>query len=107
MAVGESPKVAISSPAQYCGLRLRWDTRIRELPEKYEVLRRWLNQEYTRGQRLAGLAHKIFKAASEAGSARRGGEADGLTGTCELDHVVPVRQAFAGSSSMEHQLILP
>ena len=32
MAVGESPKVAISSPAQYCGLRLRRGTRIRELP---------------------------------------------------------------------------
>ena len=29
MAVGESPKVAISSPAQYCGLRLRRGTRIR------------------------------------------------------------------------------
>ena len=30
MAAGESPKVAISSPAQYCGLRLRRGTRIRE-----------------------------------------------------------------------------
>ena len=62
MAAGESPKVAISSPAQYCGLRLRRGTRIRELPEEHEVLRRWceaLNQEY-RGQRLAGLAHEIF-----------------------------------------------
>ena len=28
MAAGESPKVAISSPAQYCGLRLRRGTRI-------------------------------------------------------------------------------
>ena len=51
-------------------------------------------------------------AQGEAGSARRGGEAEdlaaqdgkcalcgcGLTaGACELDHVVPVRQAFAGS----------
>ena len=54
--------MAISSPAQYCGLRLRRGTRIRELPEEHEVLRRWcevLNQEY-RGQRLAGLAHEIF-----------------------------------------------
>ena len=62
MAVGESPKVAISSPAQYCGLRLRRGTRIRELPEEHEVLQRWceaLGQEY-RGQRLAGLAHEIF-----------------------------------------------
>ena len=41
MAAGESPKVAISSPAQYCGLRLRRGTRIRELPEEHEVLRRW------------------------------------------------------------------
>ena len=116
MAAGESPKVAISSPAQYCGLRLRRGTRIRELPEEHEVLRRWceaLNQEY-RGQRLAGLAHEIFlkllKAKREVpGAAERqqtlaaqGGKCAlcgcGLTaGTCELDHVVPVRQAFAGS----------
>ena len=115
MAAGESPKVAISSPAQYCGLRLRRGTRIRELPEEHEVLRRWreaLNQEY-RGQRLAGLAHEIFlkllKAKREVpGAAERqktlaaqDGKCAlcgcGLTGTCELDHVVPVRQAFAGS----------
>ena len=54
MAVGESPKVAISSPAQYCGLRLRRGTRI-ELPEEHEVLRRWCE-----ALRLAGLAHEIF-----------------------------------------------
>ena len=115
MAVGESPKVAISSPAQYCGLRLRRGTRIRELPEEHEVLRRWceaLNQEY-RGQRLAGLAHEIFlkllKAKREVpGAAERqktlaaqDGKCAlcgcGLTGACELDHVVPVRQAFVGS----------
>ena len=41
MAVGESPKVAISSPAQYCGLRLRRGTRIRELLEEHEALQRW------------------------------------------------------------------
>ena len=105
MAAGESPKVTISSRRR----RLRWGTRIREL------LRRWceaLNQEY-RGQRLAGLAHEIFlkllKAKREVpGAAERqktlaaqdGKRAlcgCGLTGTCELDHVVPVRQAFAGS----------
>ena len=117
MAAGESPKVAISSPAQYCGLRLRRGTRIRELPEEHEVLRRWceaLNQEY-RGQRLAGLAHEIFlkllKAKREVpGAAERQktlAAQDGkralcgcglTTGTCELDHVVPVRQAFAGSA---------
>ena len=115
MAAGESPKVAISSPAQYCGLRLRRGTRIRELPEEHEVLQRWceaLGQEY-RGQRLAGLAHEIFlkllKAKREVpGAAERqktlaaqDGKCAlcgcGLTGTCELDHVVPVRQAFAGS----------
>ena len=47
---------------RYCGLRLRRGTRIRELPEEHEVLRRWceaLGQQY-RGQRLAGLAHEIF-----------------------------------------------
>ena len=106
MAAGESPKMAISSPAQYCGLRLRRGTRIRELPEEHEV------QEY-RGQRLAGLAHEIFlkllKAKREVpGAAERqktlaaqDGKCAlcgcGLTGACELDHVVPVRQAFAGS----------
>ena len=58
MAAGESPKVAISSPAQYCGLRLRRGTRIRELPQKHEVLRRWC--EALGHQRLAGLAHEIF-----------------------------------------------
>ena len=115
MAAGESPKVAISSPAQYCGLRLRRDTRIRELPEEHEVLRRWceaLNQEY-RGQRLAGLAHEIFlkllKAKREVpGAAERQQTLAAQDGKCalcgwelttgsELDHVVPVRQAFAGS----------
>ena len=115
MAVGESPKVAISSPAQYFGLRLRRGTRIRELPE-HEVLRRWceaLGQEY-RGQRLAGLAREIFlkllKAKREvpgaAGRQKTLAAQDGkcalcgcglTAGTCELDHVVPVRQAFAGS----------
>ena len=79
------------------------------------MLRKWceaLNQEY-RGQRLAGLAHEIFlkllKAKREVpGAAERqktlaaqDGKCAlcgcGLTGTCELDHVVPVRQAFAGS----------
>ena len=42
--------------------------RYRESPEEHEVLRRWC---------------EAFGC--------------GLTGTCELDHVVPVRQAFAGS----------
>ena len=80
------------------------------------MLRRWceaLGQEH-RGQRLAGLAREIFlkllKAKREApGAAERqktlaaqdGKRAlcgCGLTaGTCKLDHVVPVRQAFAGS----------
>ena len=108
MAVGESPKVAISSPAQYCGLRLR-----RGGSESCRRTR-WceaLNQEYS--QRLAGLAHEIFlkllKAKREVpGAAERqktlaaqDGKCAlcgcGLTGTCELDHVAPVRQAFAGS----------
>ena len=81
--------------------------------EEHKVLRRWceaLGQEY-RGQRLAGLAHEIFlkllKAKREVpGAAERqktlaaqDGKCAlcgcGLTGTCELDHVVPVRQAFA------------
>ena len=80
------------------------------------MLRRWceaLGQEY-RGQQLAGLAREIFlkllKPKREVpGAAERqktlagqGGKCAlcgcGLTaGTCELDHVVPVRQAFAGS----------
>ena len=80
------------------------------------MLRRWceaLNQEY-RGKRLEGLAQEIFlkmlKAKREVpGAAERqktlaaqDGKCAlcgcGLTGTCELDHVVPVRQAFAGSA---------
>ena len=81
----------------------------RQLMAAGEVLRRWceaLNQEY-RGQRLAGLAHEIFlkllKAKREVpGAAERHMAAQdgkralcgcGLTGACELDHVVPVRQA--------------
>ena len=85
-------------------LRLRRGIRIREA----------LGQEY-RGQRLAGLAHEIFlkllKAKREVpGAAERqktlaaqdGKRAlcgCGLTaGACELDHVAPVRQAFAGSA---------
>ena len=58
------------------------------------------------------MARDFLEAAEgEVESARRGGEAEdpgragrkcalcgcGLTGACELDHVVPVRQAFAGS----------
>ena len=65
MAAGESPKVAISSPAQYCGLRLRRGTRIRELPEEHEVVR-------GAGTGVPGPA----AAEGEAGSARRGGEAE-------------------------------
>ena len=108
MAVGESPKVAISSPAQ-CGLRLRRGARIRELPE----LRRWceaLGQEYGAAAGRAGARDLPEAAQGEAGGARGGGEAEdpgqagrkcalcgcGLTaGTCELDHVVPVRLPFA------------
>ena len=101
MAAGESPKVAISSPAQYCGLRLRRGA------GSESCRRSSTNQEY-RGQRLAGLAHEIFlkllKAKREVpGAAERqktlaaqDGKCAlcgcGLTaGTCELDHVVPVR----------------
>ena len=59
--------------------------RIRELPEEHELLRRWcegLDQEY-RGQRLAGLAHKVFlkllKAKREVPTAAGGpGRAAGL-----------------------------
>ena len=119
MAAGESPKVAISSPAQYCGLRLRRGTRIRELPEEHEVLRRWceaLGQEY-RGQRLAGLAHEIFlkllKAKREVERQKTLAAQDGkcalcgcglTAGTCELDHVVPVRQALCGDCHSEKTL---
>ena len=70
------------------------------------MLQEALGHEH-RGQRLAGLAHEIFlkllKAKREVPSAAErqktlAGRAARLTaGTCELDHVVPVRQAFAGS----------
>ena len=110
MAVGESPKVAISSPAQYCGLRLRRRA-AGGAQGAAEVVRG--AQPGVPGQRLAGLAHEIFlkllKAKREVpGAAERqktlaaqDGKCAlcgcGLTGACELDHVVPVRQAFAGS----------
>ena len=113
MAAGESPKVTLSSPSQYSGLRLRCGMRIRELPEEHELLRRWcegLDQEY-RGQRLAGLAHEVFlkllKAKREVPTAAQRQEVlavqqglcalCGCTVTqsaCELDHIVP-----CGSSS--------
>ena len=75
MAVGESPKVAISSPAQYCGLRLRRGTRIRELPEEHEVVQRWCE---ALGQEYRGLGSRDLPEAAEgeAGSAWRGGEAE-------------------------------
>ena len=114
MAAGESPKVTLSSPSQYSGLRLRCGMRIRELPEEHELLRRWcegLDQEY-RGQRLArrGLSPKLLKAKREVPRAAQRQEVlavqqglcalCGCTVTqsaCELDHVVPVRQLFADS----------
>ena len=64
MAAGESPKVAISSPAQYCGLRLRRG-RIRELLEEH---RTWCEPG------RAGARDLPEAAEGEAGSARRGGE---------------------------------
>ena len=111
MAAGESPKVTLSSPSQYSGLRLRCGVRIREL--QHELLRRWcegLGQEY-RGQRLAGLVFlKLLKAKREVPTAAQRQEVlavqqglcalCGCTVTqsaCELDHVVPVRQLFADS----------
>ena len=115
MAAGHSPKVALSSPAQYCGLKLRRGMRVRELPEEHEVLRRWCEalHEY-RGQRLAGLAHEVFlnllkpKRETPPATERQRiladqGDKCGLCGcgltarTCELHHIVPVRQLFAGS----------
>ena len=68
MAAGESPKVAISSPAQYCGLRLRRGTRIRVRGAQPGV----------QGPAPGRLgAQDFFEAAEgEAGSARRGGEAE-------------------------------
>ena len=75
MAAGESPKVAISSPAQYCGLRLRRGTRIRELPEEHEVRGAQPGVPGPAPGRLG--ARDFFEAAEgEAGGARRGGEAE-------------------------------
>ena len=78
MAAGESPKVAISSPAQYCGLRLRRGTRIRELPEEHEVLRVRGTGAGVPGPAPGRLgARDFFEAAQgETGGARRGGEAE-------------------------------
>ena len=107
------PKVAISSPAQHCGLRLRRHQDPRLL-EEHEVLRRWCE-----ALRLEQLQKNLVRQAGQAlapvllveREVPGGGEAKtlaaqdgkcalcgcGLTGACELDHVVPVRQAFAGS----------
>ena len=91
-APAQSPKVAISSPAQYCGLRLRRGTRIQELP-----------QNRGRGQRL-----DLPEAAEgETRGARRGGEAEDpgragrqaravrLRADLELDHVAPARHCHS------------
>ena len=110
MAAGESPKVAISSPA-YCGLRLRrhQDPRaaggargaaevVRGASTKntgasaWPAWRKLKLQGETEG---AGAAERQKTLAAQDGKCALCG--CGLTGACELDHVVPVRQAFAGS----------
>ena len=69
MAAGET----ISSPAQYCGLRLRRGTRIQELRKLLQRLCEALGQEY-RGQRrrLGKIFLKLLKAKREViGAAER------------------------------------
>ena len=76
--------------------RLGIYTRIRELPEEHE-LRRWceVNQEYRASAEAGGAAERQKLAAQDGKCALCGCEL--TAGTCELDHVVPVRQALARS----------
>ena len=103
MAVGESPNLAITSPAQYYqDPRAAGGAR-----GAVEVVRG--AQPGVPGPAPGRLGARDFLEAAEgkAGGARRGGEAEaqdgkcalcgcGLTGACELDHVVPGEAGLCG-----------
>ena len=119
LAAGHQPKVALRGLCEWSALRLRasgGDCVIRELCEDAQVLQEWtqrLGVPY-RGQRLAGASLEVFlhllQRRRDNTSSRRAAllaEQDGMcklcgapitAQTCELDHIVPVRQAYQGQA---------
>ena len=119
LAAGHQPKVALRGLCEWSALRLRasgGDCVIRELCEDAQVLQEWtqrLGVPY-RGQRLAGASLEVFlhllQRRRDKTSSRRAAllaEQDGMcklcgapitAQTCELDHIVPVRQAYQGQA---------
>ena len=84
MAVGRWPSAARAV------LRAKAEagTRIQELPEEHEVLRRWDLPEAAKAKReVPSAAERQKTLAGQGGKCALCG-----AGTCELDHVVPVRQ---------------
>ena len=112
-------KVALRGLCEWSALRLRasgGDCVIRELCEDAQVLQEWtqrLGVPY-RGQWLAGASLEVFlhllQRRRDNTSSRRAAllaEQDGMcklcgapitAQTCELDHIVPVRQAYQGQA---------
>ena len=119
LAAEHQPKVALRGLCEWSALRLRasgGDCVIRELCEDAQVLQEWtqrLGVPY-RGQRLAGASLEVFlhllQRRRDNTSSRRAAllaEQDGMcklcgapitAQTCELDHIVPVRQAYQGQA---------
>ena len=131
LAAGHSPRVMLRSSVEYSALKLCIKKGepcvIRQLPEEVEVLEQWLQKlpldvPY-RGQRMAGLAHEVLMQLLKAerkqpdtearkaileqqNSLRNSCGAEIQPGTCELDHVVPVHQAFSGDEQVLQALCL-
>ena len=120
LAAGHSPQVLLRSSVEYSALKLRIRKGepcvIRQLPEEADVLEEWLRKlpldTPYRGQRMAGLAHEVLMQLIKAertqpstgtrqaileqqNSLCNSCGAEIQPGTCELDHVVPVHQAFS------------
>ena len=131
LAAGHSPRVMLRSSVEYSALKLRIKKGepcvIRQLPEEAEVLEQWLQKlpldmPY-RGQRMASLAHEVLmqlikaerkqpdaetrrKTLEQQNSLCNSCGAEIQPGTCELDHVVPVHQAFSGDEQVLQALCL-
>ena len=121
----------LRSSVEYSALKLRIKKGepcvIRQLPEEAEVLEQWLeklplNAPY-RGQRMASLAHEVLMQLIKAERKQPDAEkrkaileeqnslcnscgAEIQPGTCELDHVVPVHQAFSDDEQVLQALCL-
>ena len=131
LAAGHSPRVMLRSSVEYSALKLRIKKGqpciIRGLPEEAEVLEQWLqklplNAPY-RGQRMASLAHEVLMQLIKAERKQPDSEARKAVleqqnslcnlcgaeiqlGTCELDHIVPVHQAFSDDEQVLQALCL-